>query len=536
MGMRLRIIRNVRLLVAAVVLVTALLIAQRLQSPGVSTAYPHKPVTVVTTSQAIIRENARKGTTSWNIPATQGATTQIQAYTSAPSVLPGHTIIFYVSTQYDGTIYAIDIYRIGWYSGTGGRLMASLGKHKGHAQGYYDNATKRLIDCPTCTVNRQTGLVEANWQPSYVLRVPPDWITGVYLAKFTDANNIQTYASFIVRGNFHSVYVAVSPDTTYEAYNNWGGYSLYTYNSLNTNGLGRAVKVSFNRPFVDVYGSGYVLFFEGAAIHWLERNGYDVSYISNVDLHNDPAQLLQHRVYLSLGHDEYWTKEMRDGVEYARDHGVSLAFLGANASYWQMRFESDHKGVPDRIVICYKVDSSSPSTLKLDPFYGKDNTRVTAQWRDPVIARPENAMIGIMFSDFTDRQRGYPWELSPQATNLPLLRGTGLQPGVPYGCELVGYEWDRIFSNGATPKGLQVIGLTYTINNTFQSDSSNTTYYIAPSGAIVFATGSVYWTDALDAYRLAGSALCSDRDTVVPGMQKLMANVMYALANRTVNV
>ncbi len=413
--------------------------------------------------------------------------------------------------------------------------MTSRIRQIGQAQGYYDSQTHRLVNCRSCSVNTKIGLVEANWQPSYTLKVPSRWLTGIYLAKFTDAEGMQTYTPFIVRGNFHSVYVAVTPDTTYAAYNDWGGYSLYEYNSLKTNGVGRGVKVSFDRPYTAIYGSGDVLIFEADAIHWLERQGYDVSYISNVDLHTNPAQLLQHRVYLSLGHDEYWTKEMRDGVEQARDRGVSLAFLGANASYWQMRFEPDSAGNADRTIVCYKVETALHD-LARDPLYGKDNSRVTTKWRDPVLARPENALVGIMFSDFISRQRGFPWQVSPQATRSPLLRGTGLQPGVAYGCELVGYEWDRIFSNGATPKGLQVIGLTYTIDNTYQSDTSNTTYYIAPSGAIIFATGSVYWTDALDTYRLAKSVLCANRDTVVPGMQKLMANVMYALASHSVYV
>ncbi|HAG97905.1 MAG TPA: hypothetical protein DCL75_03340, partial [Ktedonobacter sp.] len=104
-----------------------------------------------------------------------------------------------------------------------------------------------------------------------------------------------------------------------------------------------------------------VLAFEANAVHWMERQGYDLSYISNVDLHDDPAQLRHHHAYISLGHDEYWTKQMRDGVERARNDGVGLAFLGANASFWQMRFEADSAGTPDRTVVCYKV-----STLQND--------------------------------------------------------------------------------------------------------------------------------------------------------------------------
>ena len=361
--------------------------------------------------------------------------------------------------------------------------------------------------------------------------MPPDWTTGIYLAKFTDANGKQTYAPFDVRGNSHSLYVAVTPDTTYAAYNDWGGYSLYQAGedvALNEAAkLPRAMRVSFDRPYTVDDGSSQVLAFEADAIHWLERQGYDLSYISDVDLHEKPAQLLDHRAFLSLGHDEYWTKEMRDGVEHARDSGVGLAFLGADADYWQMRFEPDSAGRPDRTIVCYKVLTANKD-LAHDPIFGKDNTRVTSQWRDPILARPENALIGVMFSDLTHRQQGFPWTLSPLAKSA-LLDGTGLRPGQPYGCGLVGYEWDRVFANGATPAGLQVLGASHTVDDNNIPDSGNTTYYIAPSGAMVFATGSIYWTLALDNYRFQTDESCTGQSLVVPGMQKLMAHVMDAL-------
>jgi hypothetical protein len=434
-----------------------------------------------------------------------------------------------VSTQKEGTPYSMDIYRLGWYGGAGGRLMTSRTKQIGFAQGYYNPFTHRLVDCITCRVDEQIGLVEANWQPSYILMVPFDWTTGIYLAKFTDINGMQTYAPFDVRGSFHSRYIAVTSDTTYAAYNEWGGYSLYTaYNVSGTSNLRRAVKVSFDRPYTQDYGSGSVLNFEADAIHWLERQGYDVSYMSSVDLHEDPVQLLQHHAYLSLGHDEYWTKEIRDGVENARGHGIGLAFLGANAGYWQMRFGPDSAGAINRTIICYKVQTMKHD-LARDPIYGKDNTRVTAQWRDPVLARPENALVGIMYSSDTHKQVGFPWQVHSQA-NSRLLEGTGLQAKQHYGCGLVGYEWDRVFNNGATPIGLQVIAVSQIVDNWNNPDISDTAYYIAPSGAMVFATGSIYWTHSLDSYRLYADPLCAGQNPVVPGMQKLMSNVMDALA------
>ncbi len=168
--------------------------------------------------------------------------------------------------------------------------------------------------------------------------------------------------------------------------------------------------------------------------------------------------------------------------------------------------------------------------------YGKDNTRVTAQWRDPILARPENALVGIMFSDLTSKRQGFPWHVDAPA-NSPLLVGTDLQGGKSYNCDLVGYEWDRVFNNGATPARLKVLATSTTLNDDGKSDFSNTTYYIVPSGALVFATGSIYWTLSLDAYRYqiddayAPGDPCVRRPLEEPGMQKLMANVMDALVN-----
>ncbi len=497
--------------------------------------YPSAPVIINPLGKVIIEENAHPGTSNWMIPPNKIASIEIQAYADATSVLPGGTLTFYVSTLQEGTNYRIQIYRLGWYQDLGGRLMTSITHLVGFAQGYYDQSHHRLVGCSSCLVDAQIGLVEAGWLPSYKLSVPSDWTSGVYLAKFIDAHGLQTYVPFDVKSKAHSLYVAVTADTTYAAYNDWGGYSLYTgYNSLSDETVqagnsARGSKVSFDRPYAEGYGSEHVLQFEADAIHWLERRGYDVSYISSVDLHEDPAQLLGHRVYLSLGHDEYWTKEMRDGVEHARDLGVSLAFLGADASYWQMRFEPDRAGTPDRTVVCYKVLTGSHD-LARDPLYGKDNARVTSQWRDPVLARPENAMIGIMYSDLTHQRLGFSWQVSSQAKSR-LLQGTGLQPGQSYGCDLVGYEWDRVFDNGVTPAGLQVLAVSHVVNNSNTPDTSNTTYYIARSGAMVFATGSIYWAASLDNYRLYADKMCAGQSFAIPGMQKLMVNVMAALLN-----
>jgi hypothetical protein len=464
-------------------------------------------------------ENMLPGTTQWQIPAGKAATIQIQAYTSVLSVAPGQQMSFHVSTQHEGTGYDIEIYRMGWYQGNGGRLMTTVRNQTGQAQGYYDAQHDRLVDSPTSFVDAKTGLVEARWQPSYMLTIPANWTTGVYLVKLTDAQGWQTYTYFNVLGNSHATYAAVTADNTAAAYNTWGGHSLY-----DTDTLTRGAKVSLDRPSTQNNGSDQVLAFELNAVRWLERQGYDLSYMSSVDLHTNAAALLQHKGYISLGHDEYWTKEMRDGVENALDHGVGLAFLEANAIYNQVRLEPNSVGVPNRTVVCYKVLTLAQN-LTDDPLYGIDNDRVTSMWRDPVINRPENALVGIMYSNTNGSTRGFPWVASPSTESF-LLQGTGLQVGQAHGVGLVGYEWDRVHHNGLTPENLQILAISPTVTDAGEYDFSHTTYYTAPSGALVFATGSLYWTSALDDYRFAPEA---GETPVIPQMQQLMSNVMDAL-------
>ncbi|HEY4389113.1 MAG TPA: N,N-dimethylformamidase beta subunit family domain-containing protein, partial [Ktedonobacteraceae bacterium] len=278
-----------------------------------------------------------------------------------------------------------------------------------------------------------------------------------------------------------------------------------------------------------------VLEFEANAIHWFERNGYDLAYMSSIDLQTNAAQLLKHKAYISLGHDEYWSKEMRDGVEKARDHGVGLAFLEADDAYWQIRFEPSTIGSANATIVCYKVSTFNHDLLR-DPLYGRDNARITSQWRDPVVNRPENALIGIMYSQITHKQRGFSWQVNQRAKSTllhpTLLNGTGLVPGKKYGCGLVGYEWDKVFSNGATPHGLQILATSATVNIDGKPDTSNTTVYIALSGAMVFATGSVYWTAALDTYRYNPDAHCAGKNIIVGGIQRFMSNVMAGLVVR----
>lgn len=523
-GVWLRAIRRGMLFALAITLICgAAACASPLAGGGAPTQTPTRGTDPLS-GTAIARENQLPGTDAWRPNPNHQATTQIQAYASDVSVQAGDTITFYVSVQEDGDAYTLAVYRLGWYGGAGGRLMYTTDQ-VGVAQGYYDASTQQIVACATCRFDATTDMVEADWNPSVRVAIPASWLTGVYLAKLTEGNGYETTVTFDVRGDPHSAYIAVTSDTTVAAYNTWGGHSFYMgIGSGDASWNSRAKKVSLNRP---VAGPGLAqgLLYEIDTIRWMERMGYDVSYMSNIDLDLRPDSLDTHRAFITLGHDEYWSAKMRAVVTHARDTGIGLAFIGGNDIYWQIRFERDSYGVSDRVIVCYKDPG-------IDPLYQKDNAHLTVQWRNPLIGQPENSVMGIMYSANTAQPHGYPWYLGPD-TSAPLLHGTELIPGQPYGCDIVGYEWDRVTNNGQTPASLHVIGSSPTVDyHDNQSDTANTAYYIAPSGALVFDAGSVAFSYALDDLRLLENRDCDGQNDVVPELQRLMANVMAALIVR----
>ncbi|HVJ89736.1 MAG TPA: N,N-dimethylformamidase beta subunit family domain-containing protein, partial [Labilithrix sp.] len=287
-------------------------------------------------------ENQLPGTTEWMLgnPATQR---EIEGYASATSVPIGGTIQLFVNTA--SARYTIEVYRLGWYGGLGGRRVLDAVERDGHVQ---------VTPSPD-----PDGLIECSWTDPYELAVPSSWVTGAYVAKLkTKDTNKQSYIPFVVRDDVRTAtYLVQSSVTTFQAYNNWGGRSLYDFNS---EGGVRASRVSFLRPYAlglnpesaaGVGAGELITNLQGAAqtgpmgweypmVRFLEREGFDVNYVTNVDVHRDGALVAKHPVFVSMGHDEYWSSKMRDHVEYARDFSAtSLAFFSGNVSYWQVRLQ-----------------------------------------------------------------------------------------------------------------------------------------------------------------------------------------------------
>lgn len=445
----------------------------------------------------IIEENQRPGTRQWDL-TDSAREREIEGYASATSVAAGQSISLLVSTR--DPRFRVSIYRLGWYGGDGGRLVSDPIERNGRVQ-------------PDPVTDGSTGLVECRWSDPVVLTIPAAdvWPRGMYVAKLTALpSGKEAHIPFVVRDESRgAAFLFQSSVTTWQAYNKWGGKSLYF-------GDPQARIVSFDRPYEQRSGGGELFRWEYNMVRFLEREGYDVSYCTNVDVHANPDLPGRARAFLSVGHDEYWSWEMRSGVEAALARGVGLGFFSANNCYWQIRFESGHDGAANRRIVAYKE-----AALGLDPF-ATDGTpandpRVTTKWRNAPVSRPEDALIGVMYQS---GNWGVDADIVITDAGHWVCAGTGLRDGdaLP---GLLGYEVDQI--SGNAPPGLQQIG-----HSPFVKEDgirySDMTAYVASSGATVFATGSIQWSWGLDDYAQSkGSRMNS-------AAQQMTRNVLSRIA------
>ncbi len=252
----------------------------------------------------IVAENQLPGTNAWEIDGNLSA--NIEGYAAQFSVDHGETVQFKVNT--DASDYRLDIYRMGWYAGLGGRKVATV-------------QPTNLQDQPDPLFHLDTNTVDAsNWHTSAAWAVPTNAVSGVYIAKLVREDGVygENYIIFVVRDDEgHSDLLFQTSDTTWEAYNEWGGPNLY---GPNWNANGRALAVSYSRPFVtrDTLPMDFYFGAEFAMTRFLERNGFDVSYTSGIDTAMRGQEILEHKAFLSVGHDEYWSGDQRANVEAAR--------------------------------------------------------------------------------------------------------------------------------------------------------------------------------------------------------------------------
>ena len=475
----------------------------------------------------IVCENSKPGNppSEWDISGAGAAS--IQGFATDISVNQGGTVRFKIDT--DATAYRIDIYRLGYYNGMGARLVNTV----------LPSAAPQIQ--PQCLSDSATGLIDCgNWQESAAWTVPSDATSGIYFAKLVrdDGTPGTSHIVFVVRDdNGASELLFQTSDTTWQAYNDYGGNSLYTGAPV-----GRAYKVSYNRPFNtrgNQYSRAWLFGAEYPMVRWIEANGYDVSYSTGVDSDRRGAELLEHAAFLSVGHDEYWSAAQRTNVEAARNAGIHLAFFSGNEVFWKTRWESsiDGSGTPYRTLVSYK---ETHANAKIDPLPNV----WTGTWRDPRFSppadggRPENNLTGTIFTMNCCRQDSIKvpealgklrfWRNTSVATLAPGQVAT-LAPGV------IGYEADEALDNGFQPSGLVKLSSTTLNVGSYLLDYGSTygsgtathslTEYRHSSGALVFGAGTIRWPWGLDVHHDFDAATPNVTTTPDIRMQQATVNL-----------
>jgi YD repeat-containing protein len=459
-----------------------------------------------------------------------------------------------------GTKVNIQVFRLGYYGGEGGRLVYTA-NNVSVANNFKCNAANKVTGELSCS----------NWSVTQTIPASSLPISGVYVAKLTTtgANPIDNHIVFVVRDDSAKVkskILVVIPTADYEAYNTWGGKSLY-YDKLGgaetISGTARAVEVSFDRPLDESNNDRNRIFGpDFDTIYWLEKQGYDVSYTDDVSVHQNGQQLREHKVVVVPGHSEYWSGEEFNALKAARDAGTSIASFSANTAYWKVRYENN-----GRSLVCFKTvqgDGSGGSGAVTPNDWGPDGIARTADdalgldgiagtaddhpenstttFRDngapagdpnaPPGGRvgpntPENSLFGIMYVG-DNENKSFPLTIPPADANNQyagdrIWRNTGI-PGnttTKIGEEIVGWEWDAVPTQAQylaqEPAGVKILSGTNvdklggTENSWLidegrqrtnfppagQSGIVGAAKYTAPSGALVFASGTMRWTRGL---------------------------------------
>ncbi|MBY0228101.1 MAG: hypothetical protein K2W96_02355 [Gemmataceae bacterium] len=434
----------------------------------------------------IKEENAKPGTTDWQLtyvkadPRSESGwgkwpvrSPLIEGFADRTSVRAGERIGLFVSVAKKAAVN-IDVYRMGWYGGKGGRHLARLGPFDAKPQPVPEEGKLRLRECA--------------WERTHELEIPKDWPSGVYLGKLsTPAHRYQSYIVFIVRDDRKARYLFQCSDNTWQAYNAWPDkFSLYHNERKDKLVLVSGVQVSRDRPYgryiqiMDnplTQGSGEFLLWEYPLCYWMESLGLDVTYCSNQDVHDDAKCVTRCGAFLSVGHDEYWSREQFDHVSAAVKGGTHAAFLSANSCCFVTPLTPSSKGVAGRV-------------LERKGRFGGIRASEKGYMADlPLEAPNEATLIGAQ--TITPFNGSGDWVCS-----LPrhwLFKGTGMRKGdaIP---GLVGWEFH---GDPAKIDGLEVVSEGETINGGDVKARYAATVHAGPKGNVVFNASTIFWSQGL---------------------------------------
>jgi hypothetical protein len=440
-------------------------------APATSTTVRPGEFPALPTAEWLVEENSRPGTRKWTGVGTnyQG---ELEGFTDHVSATHGDEVTLYVNTV-EPRLH-VEIYRMGWYGGSGARLVRTTASVKGIKQ-------------PAPGFTSGVNTVECHWKPTLTFRVENDWPPGNYLLRLVASSGQGQWVPLTIRDDHSTAAIVMQNSvTTWQAYNLWGGYSLY-YGQASGGGQSyadRARVVSFDRPYPYHWAAGAAdwLGNELPFLMFAERHGLDLAYWTDLDFHAHPERLLKHKALVSLGHDEYWSQEMRDGALHALASGVNFAFLGANACYRHIRCEASPAGA-NRRVICYKDGSE-------DPLNGVDNAAVTWNWEDGPDPRPESVLVGAMYQSY-----GGSGPMIVADHSAWVFRGTGVAAGERF-ANVIGSEFDAYVPVLPGPRNLDVLCHSPT-SSASGKGFADVTWFTADGGGGVFASGTASYVGKL---------------------------------------
>jgi hypothetical protein len=432
------------------------------------------PLTQAARPDTIPAENARPGTADWQLTyakidaKSKYRSPLIEGYCSRTSVRAGEAIRFHVSTD-PATPFTLDLYRLGYYGGLGGRHVAALGPFPGKPQPTPPAGEMRLRRC--------------NWEPCAEFVIPKDWVSGVYLGRLAaKAHRYQSYVVFVVAADRPADFLFQCSTNTWQAYNKWpAADSLYDNDRPDKRPLVSGIRVGFDRPYAKYpqvvdhvlsLGSGEFLLFEFPFAYWMEEQGYDVTYCANEDVHIGGADFVARaKAFLSVGHDEYWTRKQYDACLEAVKRGVNFGFFSGNTC-------------------CFVIDNPAPRVIERVGRYGGIRPGEEKYMADlPVEAPSEAALIGAQtVSPFNGSGD---WVVTKP--DHWLFAGTGMKAGdrIP---GLVGWEFH---GDPAPIPGLEVVAAGKTINGGEAGSHWEATVYPGPKGNTVFNASTIFWAMGL---------------------------------------
>lgn len=448
---------------------------------------------------------------------------RIWGYADRHSITPGDTFGLKLSTGPGVGALAghVEIFRIGAHGDSDRALMWRSDRIEVAERGFTNTA----------------AAVGPAWPRSVSVEDTGGWRSGYHSVDFVAADGARErdVAFIVATSPRRDVDVLVKLATaTYQAYNRWGGHGVYEYETPSTwsgRPLGpfegdipvnRGDMVAFDRPTASEFWE-----WEYHFVRWLERlaeeEGFSVAYATNFDLTRDASFASDCKLLISVGHDEYWSKEEFD---QAQDRifrqGGNVLFLGSNTAYWQVRYVdvNARDGNAGRQMVCFK-SMDDPIGERV----GEDaDLWVTARFREEA-RRPETMLMGVAYqSNFAFRRQETPrYAYRVVSTDLPFFEGTGYRPGDVV-AEIIGHEWDnrdpeadyecpgearvaadeRLWRQGRSridrlpPAAIKTVFSGDVVDIQGRPGKAEAVYFESQAGARVFSSGTNRWTWGLN--------------------------------------